>query len=61
MERVVLTTGLLDGLTISPVKNGEGIKSLVFTVDTLPGLHLVLEASAAKELRDALSMILDAV
>jgi hypothetical protein len=57
-DRKVLTTGQLDGLMISPIKDDAGIRFLDFTVDTLPGLRLVVEADAARELRDALTMIL---
>jgi hypothetical protein len=31
---------------------------LHFTVDTLPGLRLIVEAAAARELRDALCVLL---
>ena len=58
-DRKVLTTGRLDGLTISPIKDGEYLKYLNFTVDTLPGLRLVVETSAACELRDTLVAILE--
>jgi len=57
-ERKVLTTGRLDGLVISPVVDGTEIKFLTFTVDTLPGIRLVVEADAGRELRDALNAIL---
>ena len=57
-KRQVLTTGRLDGLVITPIKDQTEIKFLDFTVDTLPGLRLVVEARAARELRDALAMIL---
>ncbi len=58
-ERRVLSTGRLDGLAISPVGDETGVLFLNFTVDTLPGLRLVLEADAARELRDALVAILE--
>lgn len=58
MERVVLTTGRLDGLVISPIKEGDKIKFLDLTVDTLPGLRLVIEADAARELQTALAIVL---
>lgn len=57
-ENTVLTTGRLDGLIISPIKDKTEITFLDFTVDTLPGLRLIIEVAAAYELRDALIMIL---
>lgn len=57
-ERKILTTGRLDGLGISPIADDTGIKFLDFTVETLPGLRVIVEVDAARELRDALTMIL---
>lgn len=57
-EERVLTTGLLDGLVITPVETDGKIKFLHFTVKDLPGLRLIIEGEAAQELRDALTMIL---
>lgn len=53
-----LTMGRLDGLTISPIADDSGIKFLEFTVDTLPGMRLILEEEAADELCYALTVIL---
>jgi hypothetical protein len=59
-ERKVLTTGRLDGLVIQPFKDALGVlRFLNFTVNTLPGLRVVVETAAARELRDALTMILE--
>lgn len=58
-ERIVLTTGRLDGLVISPLRIGDEITFLELTVDSLPGLRIVLEAGAAKELHDALAIVLE--
>jgi hypothetical protein len=57
-ERKILTTGRLDGLRIGQIGDETGLKFLDFTVDTLPGLRIVVEADAARELRDALVTIL---
>lgn len=57
-ERKVLTTGRFDGLVISPIQDENEIHFLDFAVDTLPGLRLVVEADAARELQDALTAIL---
>ena len=54
----VLTTGLLDGLVISPLEKDGAITHLHLTVRDLPGLRIVLEVGAGEELRDALTMIL---
>ncbi len=59
-DRTTLTTGRLDGLTISPVVKDGQLVFLAITVETLPGLRLIVEADAARELRDALTMILGA-
>lgn len=57
--RTVLTTGRLDGLVIDPIHDADGaLIFLDFSVDTLPGLRLVVEVAAAAELRDALVVIL---
>lgn len=46
---------------ITPLINQAGsITHLHLTVDTLPGLRLVIDADAAGELRDALAAILGA-
>lgn len=58
MERVALTTGRLDGLEITPVEQEGEIKFLTFTVHTLPGLRIVIEADAARELQTALATVL---
>jgi hypothetical protein len=57
-ERAVLTTGRLDGLVITPIGDESGLKFLDLTVDSLPGLRLIVEAKAAEELRDALTIII---
>ena len=50
-----LTKGQLDGLMIAPTVDKEGrIVSLMLTVDTLPGLRVVLDGAAGREVRDAL-------
>ena len=55
----VLTTGRLDGLMITPIVAPDGeLKFVDFTVDTLPGLRLVVEGAAARELHEALGVIL---
>jgi hypothetical protein len=55
-----LTKGRLDGLMISPIKDEAGqIVCVDFTVESLPGLRLVLEAAAVKELHYALGVLLD--
>lgn len=50
--------GRLDGLHIQPVTNDSGLKSLHFTVDTLPGMRLIVDADAARELLAALGALL---
>jgi hypothetical protein len=57
-EPKVLTTGRLDGLVITPIGIDGDWTFLDFTVKDLPGLRLVIEADAARELRDALTIIL---
>lgn len=52
-----LTVGRLDGLMIQPVVENDEIKFVDFTVDSLPGLRLVLEGEAARELCYALNVI----
>lgn len=56
-DRVVLTVGELDGLTITPVVDDGELHSLVFTVDTLPGIRMVVSAGASRELMFALGRI----
>ena len=56
--RKILTTGRLDGLIITPF-HGECGRFLAFTVDSLPGLRLVVEIGAARELRNALTEVLE--
>ena len=57
-DRTVLSIGRLDGLVITPITSGAETLFLDFTVDTVPGLRLVVEVAAARELRDALAVIL---
>lgn len=54
-----LTVGTLDALHFEPIVDESG--ALIFLgmrVMGLPGLNVVLQASAAVELRDALSIVL---
>lgn len=60
-EKRVLTVGRLDGLTITPVQAADGGGFLHFTVESMPGLRLVIEIDAARELRDALLEIISAM
>lgn len=54
-----VTQGRLDGLVISPITDEHGvIKFVDFTVDTLPGMRLTLEADAAEELHHVLGLVL---
>jgi hypothetical protein len=55
----ILTTGRLDGLMIQPLVVDGAVTHLHLTFDTLPGLRLIIEADAARELRDALCVVLD--
>lgn len=55
-----LTVGTLDGLHFEPITDDAG--KLVFLgmrIQGLPGLNAILQASAAIELRDALSIVLE--
>lgn len=62
MSVTVLSVGRLDGLMISPAfDDGGKIVSLLLTVDTIPGIRMVLDAAAAAELRDALTILLNQV
>lgn len=57
--KTVLTTGRLDGLCVTPMKDETGVCTHVhFTVDTLPGLRLIIEADAVRELHYALGIVL---
>lgn len=58
-DPIVITTGRLDGLNVQPIcVEGSDPTHLHFTVDTLPGLRIIVEAAAARELRDALCVLL---
>jgi hypothetical protein len=54
-----LTKGRLDGLVITPIKDGDKLEFVDFTIDSVPGLRLVVEAEAIKELHYALGVLLD--
>jgi hypothetical protein len=57
--REILTTGRLDGLHFEPVVDDRGgLAFLEMTCVALPGVRLVMEASAVCELRDALSVVI---
>lgn len=55
-----LTSGRLDGLVLSPIVLAGKLVSLAAEVDSLPGLRLVLEAAAVRELHTALGLVLAA-
>lgn len=48
----------LDGLTLSPLFDGDKLSRVLVTFKDAPGLTLMLTAEASHELRDGLSMIL---
>ncbi len=57
-RRIVLTVGELDGLTIRPIVDASGgLVSIDLTVDTLPGMRLVLSADAVRELSYAFERV----
>lgn len=54
-----LTKGLLDGLLLSPTFDDRGqLASLLVTVDTLPGLRIVVDGAAVVEVHAALAAVL---
>jgi hypothetical protein len=55
-----LTKGRLDGLVITPIRTGNQLVFVHFTVDSLPGLRLIVEADAVKELHSALGYLIGA-
>lgn len=57
----ILTTGRLDGLVITPIAKDGAVTALVFTARDLPGLRLILEADAARELTTAIDIVLGEV
>lgn len=54
-----LTKGRLDGLVISPLREGDRLAFVHFTVESLPGLRLIVEGDAVRELHHALGILLD--
>lgn len=55
---IQLTVGRLDGLIITPVANDGVLTHVHLTVDTLPGLRLILEAGAMAELYEVFGIML---
>lgn len=56
---IILTKGKLDGLMLSPLVKPDGtLQAVDLDVDTLPGLQMRLDASAAEELWYALGVVL---
>lgn len=56
----ILTVGTLDALHFEPIVDEAGtLQFLRMTVHGLPGLNVVLQGAAARELRDALSIVLE--
>lgn len=56
----ILTVGTLDALHFEPVVDETGtMLFLRMSVQGLPGLNVILQGVAARELRDALSIVLE--
>lgn len=57
-EGAQLTKGRLDGLQVSPIVGADGeIVCLHFTIKDMPGLRIIVEADACKELQTVLNMM----
>lgn len=61
-DLTVLTTGELDGLVLTPIADEhDGLRLLVVSIDSLPGMRMTLTAGAVRELAFSLNQILNQI
>ena len=57
-EGTQLTKGRLDGLQVSPILGADGkVECLHFAIKDMPGLRIVVEAEACRELQTVLNLM----